>query len=263
MPAMPAGARQLKLNPKWPIWVAPARGSNYTEYNDSGTGTITLSGTGTDDLTFSYSVLPQARFRPNPRFPFIFKKLVDLSVAAPSVVYTDSGSGTITLSGTGTESSTNTDSGTGTITFSGTSTEDYQPPASVPVRSRGRPNPAWPFTPARVAGAVTAAAAVVYTDSGSGTITLSGSGTDSLVFTNSGTGTIVLSGTGLESFVHASSGSGTITLSGAGTITHVYSDFSSGTITLSGTGTETFERPGGHPPTSWWQLMAYPGRRRK
>lgn len=129
-----------------------------------------------------------------------------------SIVFNDSGSGTITLSGTGTESASFADSGTGTITLSGTRTESQ-----------------------------------AHSAPGSGTITLSGTGTQSASYADSRSGTITLSGSGTESRSTADSGSGTITLSGSGTQSWSVSESRSGTITLSGSGVENFQPPGGSP----------------
>jgi hypothetical protein len=79
-----------------------------------------------------------------------------------------------------------------------------------------------------------------YNDSGSGTITLSGPSTESLVATESRSGTITLSGTSTQSFSATDARSGTITLSGTSTQSLSATDAGSGTIVLSGTGVDQY-----------------------
>lgn len=80
---------------------------------------------------------------------------------------------------------------------------------------------------------------VTYNDAGTGTITLSGSGTASHVHDGTGTGTFTLSGSGTGTSSHSGTGTGTFTLSGSGVDSLVYADSDTGTVTLSGTGTRT------------------------
>jgi hypothetical protein len=104
--------------------------------------------------------------------------------ASSGSTFNDSGSGTITLSGSSTESLSAADSGSGTITLSGTSTESHS-----------------------------------VTDAGSGTIVLSGTGVDQYghIYTDSGTVLIALSGTSLQSLSYLDAITGAISLTGTAT----------------------------------------------
>ena len=84
-----------------------------------------------------------------------------------------------------------------------------------------------------------ASSGTTFNDSPSGTITLSGSSTESFLVSDTVTGTISLTGTQTDSASFASSPTGTITLSGSVVATHAVGDSVSGTITLSGTRTES------------------------
>lgn len=91
---------------------------------------------------------------------------------------------------------------------------------------------------------VTYSIAVTHTDSGLGTIALSGSFSQSSSTVDSRSGTIVLSGIASENFVpgsitHSDSGSGTISLSGASSQSLASIDARSGTITLTGAGSQS------------------------
>ncbi len=102
--------------------------------------------------------------------------------------------------------------------------------------------------------------AFVFTDTGAGTITLSGTALESLVYANATAGTLTLSGTesdarigtdsrgitlttsgsGSEGDTGAASGAGTIGLNGYVSEAAVFADSASGTITASGTATDTY-----------------------
>lgn len=109
------------------------------------------------------------------------RSVTQTPLAVTPTVFNDSGSGTITLSGTGTESQSHTASGAGTLTLSGTFTQSQ-----------------------------------THTGSGAGTITLSGSGTETQTHTASGAGTLTFSGARTESQTHTATGAGTVTVSGTG-----------------------------------------------
>jgi len=83
-----------------------------------------------------------------------------------------------------------------------------------------------------------------YNDSGSGTITLSGSSTQSQTHTATAAGTITLSGTRTESATLAGSGTGTITLSGARAESQTHTSSAAGTVTLTGSGFDEYIPPG-------------------
>jgi Concanavalin A-like lectin/glucanases superfamily len=80
-----------------------------------------------------------------------------------------------------------------------------------------------------------------YNDSGSGTITLSGSKTASHEVSDARSGTATLSGSATQSYTATDSRSGTATLSGSSTQSYEASDSRSGTVTSSGSATETFQ----------------------
>lgn len=133
----------------------------------------------------------------------------DTSNVSGGTVFNDSGAGTITLSGTGTESQTHTSSAAGTVTLSGARTESQS-----------------------------------HTGSGTGTITLSGTRTESASATESRSGTITLTGTRTESASHSASRAGTVSLAGAMAQSQSHTATGTGTITLSGSASENFQPPG-------------------
>lgn len=194
-------------------------------------------------------------------------------VGAPPVVYTDSGTATVTASGTATEAASAADSGSATATASGSGTETFSHSASGTATATASGSGTEVFQPPVVytdSGSATATAAgtaaesasaadigtatvtasgsgtelyqppVVYTDSGSATVTASGSGTESwgLIYADSASGTASAAGTATESQSQSTSGSVTITASGAGTESNAYTDSASGTATASGTSIE-------------------------
>jgi hypothetical protein len=181
--------------------------SSGTVFTDSGSGTITASGSGTESLVYADNVTGS----------FAFTGSGVENFQPPSVTYTDSGSGTITLSGSGNESSSVADSGSGTLALSGSGSESFSAP-------------------------------IVYTDAGGGALTLSGSGIESFTpgsttYTDAGSGTIALSGSSTEAHAEVGTGSGTMALSGALQDALVFSDLDSGTITLGGSASESFTGP--------------------
>lgn len=137
-----------------------------------------------------------------------------------SVTFNDSGSGTVTLSGAGTESQAHAATATGTIVLSGSGVESYVPGGSS------------------------------FTDSGTGTITLSGSRTESQAHSGSGAGVITLAGTRLESQTHTASRSGSITLGGSRADSQTHTATAAGTVVISGVGSENYVPPGAITPTT-------------
>jgi fibronectin-binding autotransporter adhesin len=170
--------------------------------------------------------LAQARrFFPFP--PLGFNLRGDFTV--PGTVFNDSGSGTITLSGTRTESHSHSNSPSGTITLGGSFAQAFSHSGSAS---------------GQITLAGTRTESLVGTDSRAGTITLAGTFTQSLVGTDSRSGTIVLNGTATEDYhpggtTFNDSGSGTITLSGTRTESLVAADSRTGSITLTGTSSES------------------------
>ena len=140
-----------------------------------------------------------------------------------ATTFNDSGSGTITLTGSGAESASAADSGTGTITLTGSSSESFstagaigQARYAVPLRDA----PPLPNEP-RLLGPLTTANAS--SDFGTGTIILGGTSSESLIGSGSASGTITLSGTSIEHLSYTDAGAGTITLTGSGTDSYVVS----------------------------------------
>lgn len=103
-------------------------------------------------------------------------------------VYTDSGTGTLTLSGGLVEAAVYTDTVSGTLTLSGAKTEAWTNATS----------PAGTLT---LTGSSTDAYGVIYKDSPTGTITLTGSCTDAVTFRVSTAGTVSLTGSSTDSYV--------------------------------------------------------------
>lgn len=89
-----------------------------------------------------------------------------------------------------------------------------------------------------------------FNDSGSGTMTLAGTDTESASHSSSATGTLTLSGTATESHatVYNDAGTGTIVVSGTATQSASHTAARAGTVTLTGSGSESFVPPGGLPP---------------
>lgn len=173
----------------------------------------------------------------------------------PQVAYLDSGSGTITLSGSSTESQTGSLSATGTLTLSGSKTETWG-----------------------------------HNDSGAGTLILAGTMSQSQAHSRSGSGSLTInkgavsefntssgfsdnpapsieftfSGASTQSLTHSASRSGTIALSGSSTQSLTHSGSGSGTISLSGTATESqqfgyTDAMSGTISFSYFTGTAYPG----
>jgi hypothetical protein len=167
------------------------------------------------------------------------------------VTYNDTGSGTVTASGSGTESSASSDSSTGTATASGTGVESaaYTDSASGTTTASGSGTEGYAYNDSR-SGTVTASGtgsdSYALSESASGTVTASGSGVESYVYTDTRSGTVTASGSGVESLVSAytDSGSGTITASGTRTESYAVSESASAVVTASGTGVEAFAHSG-------------------
>lgn len=98
----------------------------------------------------------------------------------PITVFTDSGGGTATMSGSGTESAAAVDSAGATATASGPGADSFE-----------------------------------VVDTGSGTVSASGEGSETTGSADSGEGTVIGSGKGTESTGGADSGTGTVTSSGS------------------------------------------------
>lgn len=131
-------------------------------------------------------------------------------VQPTGINYVDSGTGTLNLSGSSTETHAHTSSASGSVTFSGTRTETH-----------------------------------AHTSSASGTLTFSGTATESTAHTSSAAGTITFSGTFTQSQTHTSTASGTLTFSGTFVQSHSHTSAASGQVTFDGTGTEIYAPPGG------------------
>lgn len=135
----------------------------------------------TEDRIVSATSTYSAPFTVSPTNDWGCIVLAFKAAGAGGTTFNDSGTGTITLSGTDTQAHTHSLSAAGTITLSGTATQSMSHAAS-----------------------------------GSGTLTLSGSGSQSQTHTVSGAGSVTLSGTFAQSQTHSTSAAGTVTLSGFG-----------------------------------------------
>lgn len=87
----------------------------------------------------------------------------------------------------------------------------------------------------------------VYNDSPTGTVSLAGTKTESHVESPTPTGTTSLSGTRTESLVHSQSVAGTVGLSGTATEEKGYVDTAEGIVSLSGSVVESWEVEGAGP----------------
>lgn len=117
---------------------------------------------------------------------------------------------------------------------------------SGPSASNARTTIAPPLIlgPPGVAGQVivtpdTTGAGTTFNDSGTGTLTLSGSATQSLSATDSRTGTLTLAGTSTQSLTGTDSRAGTLTLAGTRSDSLTAADSRAGTFTLGGTSTQS------------------------
>ena len=119
-------------------------------------------------------------------------RIVTPPTATSGSTFTDTGTGTVTLSGASSESLVCTDTGAGTITLSGTATDSFSAQPRLAVQVQGRSNqggvtaapaaiPDLQAPRSRSAQGLTPSTTTVYNDSGTGTITLSGTSTE--VFT--------------------------------------------------------------------------------
>jgi hypothetical protein len=181
------------------------------------------------------------------------------------VTYTDSGSGTVTGSGTGVEGYAYADSGVGVVTASGTGTESAAHSASgtctatasgtalesasatdsatgtLTASGAGTESATRSGTgPGTVTASGTAVEAYTSSDSATATATTSGTGAESAARSASGTCTATASGTGVEAFASSDSGTGTSTASGTGVEAYAASDSATATVTASGSGVESY-----------------------
>lgn len=189
----------------------------------AGSGTITVSGSGTMSVTEDVALTGSGTIALGGTGTISTIENVALT-----------GSGTIALGGTGTILTTENValSGSGTIALGGTGTVSVV--EHVALTGSGT---------IALGGTGTLSTTEHVALTGSGTIALGGTGTLSTTenVALSGTGTIALGGTGTISTIEhvALSGSGTIALSGTGTISTIehVAVSGSGTIALGGTGT--------------------------
>lgn len=148
-----------------------------------------------------------------------------------AVVFNDAVAGTITLSGTQTETHSHSISSAGTITLSGTRTESASRSSTVSGTIA-------------LSGSVAEQYGVVYNDSATGTITLSGTRAESATHSASVAGTVSLTGSATQSHSRTSTPVGTLVLSGALTQSHTRSASMAGTVVLGGSNFEDFHPPG-------------------
>lgn len=71
-------------------------------------------------------------------------------------------------------------------------------------------------------------------------LTAASSGT---TYNDSGSGTLALTGSGSQSYSHTATAAGTITFTGTGSQTYSHTATAAGTITFSGTGVENYQPP--------------------
>ena len=182
------------------------------------------------------------------------------SIVAPwsgSITNNDSGSGTIALGGSASDSHSVSDTAAGTISFAGTAVESFG------ISDAGSGS-------VQLAGSAVESHGAGFVDAGSGAITLSGSSAESFTITdaNSGTlsflgsssesnsltvnasGSLSLSGSGIESASQSATAAGTVVFSGSATESFVgaFNDTGTGTISLSGSGADAFQPPQGADP---------------
>lgn len=218
-------------------------------YNDTAAGTITLTGTATDDYhrppLFPQAAQQQTGQRAIAAFTAApLGQSRAIAVTPPTNIFNDSPAGTITLSGTATQSASFADTVTGTVVLAGTVTESFTTPPIV-VRLQGGATSARatvaiqpvPLGASRTLKIVFPG--ISFNDSPAGTITLSGSASESHTSSATRAGTITLSGTPGETAAHSRTAAGTVTLSGSSSSVQGYNDTPAGTTTLSGTATQS------------------------
>jgi hypothetical protein len=162
-----------------------------------------------------------------------------------AVAYTDSGSGTVTGSGTGVEGYAYADSGAGTVTASGTGAESAARSASGTCTATAS-GTALESASADDAGTCTATASGagvgghIGTGGRTGTVTASGTGAEAYAFSDSGTCTATASGAGAEAASADDAATCTATVSGSGVGGHIGTGGRTCTVTASGTGAESY-----------------------
>lgn len=142
-----------------------------------------------------------------------YASLIALAPAATGSTFNDSGSGTIVLGGSSSESASTSVIATGTVILSGSGVENFQ------------------------------LGSISHTDVGSGTIFLSGSRIESSLHSQSSAGTIILGGSRTESSMHAESGSGNMQMLGSRVESAIHVGGSTGVIVFTGSGMEGSTQP--------------------
>lgn len=173
---------------------------------------------------------PLTRYAPRPQFSAVF--------------YIDTGSGTITFAGTGSDSLAFADSGAGSATLSGSGSGSHALTDSATGNSTlaGTSSDALAFTDSRTGSNTLAGSssdALGFSDAGSGTESASGTSSDALSYTDGASGATSLTGSAVGSVSYTDSAAGNWGLSGARADALSFTDSKTGANTLAGSGVES------------------------
>lgn len=164
---------------------------------------------------------------------------------AGGTTYNDSGSGSLSLGGSGVESAAASDSGAGTAALSGSGTDSASAAdtgaGSLGLAGSGVASGAYGDTGTGALGLVgTGTDAAVYGDAGGGALPLSGAGADEALYAGAGAGSLSLAGSGVDAATTDDAGAGLLGLSGGGVESASASDGGAGELLLIGTGDESW-----------------------
>lgn len=137
--------------------------------------------------------------------------------------YNVAGAGTVTAGGTGTATQTGSLTGSGTLTIGGTAT----PSVSRSLTGSGT---------LTIGGAGDNAVVLTYSDVGSGGVILGGVGTVQATYNPVGVGGVAVGGVAIVTGNYSVAGAGTLTVGGTGTPGNTQSNVGSGTLTIGGAG---------------------------
>lgn len=248
-----------------------------TTFNDSGTGTLSLAGTGAENSagvdgssgtgTLAGSGTETAEGNDSG------SSSGNLGGAgSDSLTISDELSGSLVLGATSTESFAASDQATGALTLAGSGAEsrEYPDAGTAGPTAGGSGSESWAATDAATGTMSLTGSGVesyegsspTYNDSGTGTLSLSGTGAESATITDARTAALVLAGIGADSYVLTDLGSGTLVLSGSGIGTYVFTDSRSGALSLAGTSTESsvyIDSATGHLVLSGSSVQGIPG----
>lgn len=150
--------------------------------------------------------------------------------AVTGAEFIDSGTGTLVISGTGSDAAEHDGAGTGTLAITGTGVDEFSQGTEFIDSSTGT-----------IAFAGTGADAAEHDSSGEGTLALTGTSADAIEVSDAGVGTLAITGAGVDQF----------TVGGA----TVFVDTGTGTLAITGSGTEQFTAMISTPPRGYQAVI--------